>query len=168
MADAGKATVPAPRCSTRGRRTSPSTTTRATALAEILWNGVDGTAMPAWRDRPLPDLAALAAVVVSLHVDSPAPALPEHIGELGARVYAANCVQCHGESGAGDGTAAAKLRIAPPDLRRQRPSVNFALRALRDGIHGTPMAPWTDRLDDADMLAAASHVRGFYRGDATR
>ena len=137
-------------------------------VVQILWNGVDGTSMSAWRDRPLGDLAALAHLVTSLHVPQPEPALPEDIGELGARVYAANCVQCHGETGAGDGPAAAKLPMAPPDFRRQRPNLAEGQRVLREGIHGTPMAPWTDRLGAAEMLAAAHHVRRFFTGSDTR
>jgi mono/diheme cytochrome c family protein len=36
-------------------------------LSFALWNGVAGTAMPAWRDLPARDLAAVADVVRSLH-----------------------------------------------------------------------------------------------------
>jgi len=137
-------------------------------VAEVLWNGVDGTSMPGWRDRSIADLAAIAQVVRGLHSSQPDTPMPEHIGELGARVYAANCIQCHGETGAGDGPAGAKLKIAPTDFRRQRLSLAASVRVLREGVHGTPMAPWTDRLDDAERLAAAHHVRGFYTGDNPR
>jgi hypothetical protein len=33
---------------------------------------------------------------------------------------------------------------------------------LREGIPGTPMAPWTKRLTDAERLAVPHHVRGFF------
>ena len=36
-------------------------------LSEALWNGVTGTAMPAWRDLPVQDLSALARVVQQGH-----------------------------------------------------------------------------------------------------
>ncbi|NDH64658.1 MAG: hypothetical protein EBY18_24100, partial [Alphaproteobacteria bacterium] len=137
-------------------------------LADVLWNGVDGTAMPAWRDRTPADLAALALFVQSLHPSTADTALPDNIGELGARVFAANCIQCHGEAGAGDGPAAAKLKIAPTDFRRQRDDLAAGVRVLRDGVPGTPMAPWTDRLSDAERLAAAHYVRGFFTGGNPR
>ena len=133
-------------------------------LAQVLWNGVSGTAMPAWRDHRPADLAALAAVVKGFRAERPEPAMPDDIVELGARVYASNCVQCHGEEGDGRGTAAAALPMAPTNFRQQRPSLDYSLRALRNGVDGTPMAPWTSRLGAAEILAAAHHVRGFYDG----
>jgi mono/diheme cytochrome c family protein len=132
-------------------------------LARVLWNGVASTSMPAWRDHPPADLGALAAFVKSLHARGAEPALPDGIAALGARVYAANCVQCHGEGGDGRGTAAAELPIAPVSFREQQPGFDLALRAIRNGVDGTPMAPWTSRLGTAEVLAVAHHVRSFYR-----
>ena len=131
-------------------------------LAEALWNGVAGTAMPAWRDHPPADLAGLAAVVKGFSARRPDPELPASIDVIGARVYVANCMQCHGEQGDGRGSAAAELEIAPTNFLRQQPSLDHALRALRNGVDGTPMAPWTPRLGADEILAVAHHVRGFY------
>ena len=119
--------------------------------------------MPAWRDHSLADLAAVATHVRSLEARRADPALPDRIGELGARVYAANCVQCHGENGDGRGTAALELPMIPVSFREQRPSLDLALRVIRNGVDGTPMAPWTSRLGAAEILAVAHHVRGFYQ-----
>ena len=77
-------------------------------------------------------------------------------------MYASNCVQCHGQQGDGKGWAAAELTMAPTNFRAQRPSLDQSLRALRNGVDGTPMAPWTSRLDAAEILAVAHHVRGFF------
>jgi mono/diheme cytochrome c family protein len=134
-------------------------------LAEVLWNGIDGTAMPGWRDLPPADLAALAAAVRTLHRPAAETALPEGLETLGARVYAENCVQCHGETGAGDGFGAAKLTVPPADLRGQRPSLAESLRVLRTGIDGTQMAPWTSRLSEAEIVAVAHYVRRFYQDE---
>jgi cytochrome c oxidase cbb3-type subunit II len=143
-------------------------------LADVLWNGVWGTAMPAWRDWPLEDLAALRDVVQGFSVSARDPvgdagqaaaASPEAldaVSSLGARVYAANCVQCHGEDGGGDGSAVAELPMDPTNFRRQRPSRAEGLRALRSGVEGTPMAPWTSRLSEAEMLAVVDYARSFY------
>ncbi len=92
------------------------------------------------------------------------PALPAHLAEIGARVYAANCAQCHGADGDGRGSAADALPMAPTNFRAQRPTLNHSLQALRNGVDGTPMAPWSGRLGADEMLAVAHHVRGLYDG----
>ena len=135
-------------------------------VAEALWHGVSGTAMPAWRDHPLNDVAALVAGVRALGAVRDEPALPAHLAELGARVYAANCAQCHGAEGDGRGSAADALPMAPTDFRAQRPTLNQSLQVLRNGVDGTPMAPWSGRLGADEMLAVAHYVRGFYDGGA--
>lgn len=135
-------------------------------LADILWNGVRGTAMPAWRDHPPGDLAAVAAVVVSFAAArSDSAPTPEQLA-LGERIYAANCAECHGTNGAGNGFAADELPVAPTDFRGERPSIAASLSALRNGIEGTSMAPWPDRLDEAEMLAATHYLRQFFAGAA--
>jgi mono/diheme cytochrome c family protein len=118
--------------------------------------------MPAWRDHAPSDLAAVAAVVKGFSVARPAPPIPANLVETGARVYTANCVQCHGPEGDGRGPAAEELTMAPTNFREQRPSLDASLRALREGVDGTPMAPWTSRLDAAEILAVAHYIRGFF------
>lgn len=130
-------------------------------LAEVLWNGVSGTAMPAWRDHAPADLAALSRAVQALSAARPEPAVPAHMVTLGADVYAAHCAQCHGERGDGRGSAADALPMAPASFAQQRLSLPETLRVLREGIPGSPMAPWTTRLNEAERLAVAHHVRSF-------
>jgi cytochrome c oxidase cbb3-type subunit II len=132
-------------------------------LSQTLWNGVAGTAMPAWRDLPMQDLAAIALVVRGFHSGQTDSTVTQDVADLGARVYAAHCAQCHGRSGAGDGPAAKEFSIATPSLRTQRPSVDASLRALSDGVEGTPMGPWTSQLSEAEISAVASFVRGFFQ-----
>jgi mono/diheme cytochrome c family protein len=133
-------------------------------LADALWNGVAGTAMQAWRDYSVDDLAALARVVRGFQTRQQVR-VPDSLLALGQRVYDANCVQCHGAAGLGDGFAAAALAVAPTNFREQRPSVNQSLRALRDGIEGTRMAAWSGRLSDAEIVAVANYVRGYFAPD---
>ncbi len=135
-------------------------------IAETLWNGVAGTSMPAWRDQPLDRIAALVAAVQSLGQNASVDEASRSGDDLGARVYAANCVQCHGERGAGDGFSAASLAIAPTNFLKQQPFQSVALRALTSGIDGTSMAPWTSRLSEADITAVVHYVRSLYTGDA--
>ena len=144
------------------------TTTHAAA---VLWNGVAGTAMPAWRDEPWYNVASLIAAAQSFGDEAGKNAgLGEQAGlrsadtDLGARVYAANCSQCHGERGGGDGFSAASLPVAPANFQRQQPTLDYALRVIAGGVEGTPMAPWTARISEQELLAVAHYVRSFYTG----
>jgi mono/diheme cytochrome c family protein len=130
-------------------------------LADALWNGVVGTSMPAWRDQPSEDLAALAAVVRGFAnvADERASAADLAAGE---RVYRAHCTECHGDGGAGDGFAANELPIAPTNFRGRRASVAENLRVLTTGVEGTSMAPWTDRLRAEELTAVAHYVRSLF------
>jgi cbb3-type cytochrome oxidase cytochrome c subunit len=134
-------------------------------LSFALWNGIAGTAMPAWRDLPLRDLEFLADFARKFYIEGREPNLPAQVLELGARVYKDRCAQCHGEKGAGDGWAVRELRVVPTNFVAERPSLAESLRALRNGIEGTPMAPWTGQLSEAELSAVAYYVRGFYQPD---
>ena len=136
-------------------------------LSEVLWNGSVGTSMSAWRDHAVADLAGMATAVQSLSTVEPVDAPSETILALGAQVYQANCIQCHGTNGDGRGTAVAELVVRPTDFRRQQASLSASLRALREGMIGTRMALWTDRLNADEILAVAHYVRSLYSGDST-
>lgn len=138
----------------------------AARLSSALWHGVAGTAMPAWRDHAMEDRAALVRAVQALSAPRPNPPVPEHLVALGEAVYAGSCAQCHGVEGDGRGTAAAKLPMAPANFTWQRISLPEALRVLEQGVHGSPMAPWTSRLTEAERLAVAHRVRRFFRPDS--
>ena len=134
-------------------------------LADVLWHGVPGTAMPAWRDIPLSGLNALASYVKAFaEEESVAPP-----GQLqlvtGQRVYQNNCVQCHGDAGDGQGFAVSQLAIAPTDFTKQRPSLGESVRVLNNGIEGSSMAPWTDRLSEPEILAVSYYLRQFYEAE---
>lgn len=133
-------------------------------LSGLLWNGAAGTAMPAWRELTVVDLSAIAEVVRGFYAAQPEPAIPQAVLALGARVYTARCAQCHGANGAGDGSAASEFAIAPTNFRAQRPTLAASLRAVRNGIEGTPMAPWANELPEAELSAVAYYVRGFFAG----
>jgi len=136
----------------------------AARIAQVLWEGVQGTAMPAWRDLPQADLAALINTVAEFNdaVSGPAPTTDQL--EQGENVYLANCAQCHGEQGRGDGFAAEGLVVAPSDFTRQRPNLGESIRVLTQGIDGSPMAPWPDRLSDEEILAVSHYLRSFFGG----
>lgn len=139
---------------------------RRDLLADILWNGVYGTSMPAWRDLSNSQLSALAGVVDSF---SEVDAITGSTAQLsaGQQVYSAHCAECHGDSGDGNGFAVDKLPIPvmPTDFIRERLSEEAAMRALREGVPGTSMAPWTDRLSEQEMSAAVQYVRSLYQAN---
>jgi cbb3-type cytochrome oxidase cytochrome c subunit/mono/diheme cytochrome c family protein len=131
-------------------------------LSAVLWNGSPGSAMPAWRDVPLEDLAAIELVAGEFHHAEQARPFDS---QAGAQVYADNCSQCHGEKGAGDGYAANQFSVPPTDFQAERPSLAATLRALHDGLEGTPMAPFRGRLTESEINDVAGFVRSFFRTD---
>jgi len=82
----------------------------------------------------------------------------------GAMLYAANCAVCHGETGEGDGPAAAGLVMAPSDLHEGH------VQGLSDGAlfyiisHGkaeTPMPAWENILEENDRWHVVNFLRTF-------
>ncbi len=145
---------------------------RQERLLEALWHGVPGTAMPAWRDLALEDLSLLIS-----HVQAPtgrprhddvSGVLPHDAAERGPRVYAANCAQCHGPEGYGDGSAASSLPRPPTNFRHQKMTSFGVVAVLEEGIPGTMMAAWGGRLSREDMEAVANHVREFFNAGDQR
>ena len=132
-------------------------------MSDILWNGVHGTAMQAWRDLSDYDRAALAAQVASFAPGADETAPPDLLSR-GAGIYSTHCAECHGDDGGGNGFAAAELPIMPTDFAGERPTLAEAIGVLQNGVRGTSMAPWTDRLSDDEITAVAHYVRRFYAG----
>ncbi len=64
----------------------------------------------AWR-------SAVVAMTMSAVAMSLSPPVRADDAASGEAQFKAHCAACHGESGAGDGPAAAALRSPPPDLR---------------------------------------------------
>jgi len=123
--------------------------------------------MPAWRDHNLPDLLALADIVAGFSREIVAGAdngdeADTAMLAVGATLYASHCIQCHGSNGRGDGFAAASFGVAAVDFTLQRPSLQQGLAVLENGISGTPMAQWSDRLDAAERRAVVLYIRSFF------
>lgn len=134
-------------------------------VAAVLFNGIEGTSMPAWRDQSAEDIAALVEKVMSFSAVTQAPDASAQQLELGAQVFAQNCAQCHGDNGDGNGFAVDRLAVMPSDFTRKRPSFNEALRVLNVGVAGTPMAPWIDRLSEQQSIAVTHFVGTFFAGE---
>jgi cytochrome c oxidase cbb3-type subunit 2/cytochrome c oxidase cbb3-type subunit I/II len=136
-----------------------------TRIGDALWNGVLGTSMPAWRDQSPENLAALAEITRGFFTAAQSTDPSSAQLTLGEAVYTANCAQCHGDNGDGEGFATSQLPVAPTDFRGQRPSVSESLRALTIGVEGTSMAPWTDRLNEDELNAVVHYLRLFFEGN---
>ncbi|MDX1490778.1 MAG: cbb3-type cytochrome c oxidase subunit I [Pseudohongiellaceae bacterium] len=131
-------------------------------VLSVLVNGKEGTSMPAWRDHSPEDLASLVALVLGLsEPDLDGEADAAMIAQ-GQKTYVENCVQCHGVSGQGDGFAVDRLAVQATNFRQSRPSLEYAIKVLNEGVGGTPMAPWNDRLSAAEIEAVSHFVRGFF------
>ena len=135
-------------------------------LAHILWNGVAGSAMPAWRDLPTTDLASLTIYVQSLHATSvgvaqaPAPVLAS-----GAVVYATKCLRCHGAEGKGNGPDGMTHVPRPANFTAIQPDAARVLQVLNEGIPGTRMASWPS-LAPSDKQAVSAFVRTLFKSPA--
>jgi high-affinity iron transporter len=94
-------------------------------------------------------------------------ALPSRLPglERGRRLYAEACASCHGDSGRGDGPAAAALDPRPSDFADRGRMLALSPLALFHtisfGIEGTAMAGFGDRFAEADRYALALYVGAF-------
>ncbi len=73
----------------------------------------------------------------------PRPAETERQREYGSLLFGIYCVNCHGESGRGDGPTAEVLTVKPTDLTRirQRNAGRFPHEAIHRVIDGRDTAP---------------------------
>lgn len=118
--------------------------------------------------RTEPSKVAALAKSLGTHLLAayPVPLAPAQVTDvqLGAKLYAANCANCHGATGNGDGPAGKSLDPAPiafTDKERARQRSIFALyQAVSQGISGTAM-PAFGQLPDSDRWAIATYLGTF-------
>ena len=131
-------------------------------LSQVLWNGVPGTAMPAWRDLPENDLKGLVAYVQTLHSPvSPNFGTAENSAR-GKTLFLQACAACHGVLGDGKSVAAATMAPAPTNLKWEQPDSDYVLQVLRDGVPGTAMPAGKNQLSESDRELLAGYVRTLY------
>lgn len=83
----------------------------------------------------------------------------------GAKVYAANCVTCHGDKGDGKGPVGAALKPPPADFT----DLDFAhgdppedwYQSITNGRPGTAMPAFQGKLSEADIWNVLFYVRRF-------
>ncbi len=83
----------------------------------------------------------------------------------GRQLYATNCAACHGETGRGDGPAAAGLRPAPGDFAEHMvPGKHTDWQIftwIRDGVPNSAMPAWGERLSDDQIWQLVTYLRTF-------
>lgn len=131
-------------------------------LAHALWNGVAGSAMPAWRDFSVPDLASLTIYVQSLHTAAIEPQQSAPILARGAAIYARDCLVCHGVQGDGNGPAALSFLPRPANFAAAQPDTARVIQVLNEGVVGTSMPPWPN-LAPIDRQAVTAFVRTLFQ-----
>ena len=150
-------------------------------LVRTITRGVRWTAMPTWHEVSEKERLAVVAYLKTLSkrwkddapeaalVIPPAPRATPQLLADGKILYArAKCAECHGETGKGDGPAAATLKddfdrpIRPADFTRGElkggATVVDIYRTMTTGLDGTPMPSFTDTLSDAERWAISYYV----------
>lgn len=104
---------------------------------------------------------------------APRPAASATTVAKGKQVFEANCTQCHGVDGKGDGYGAPFLVPPPRDFTTGQfkfrttasgmlPSDTDLFRTISRGANGTGMPPWQYLLSDEDRWALVDYVKTFY------
>lgn len=93
---------------------------------------------------------------------------------LGSYVYEQNCQVCHGQRGDGRGEMAETLQPKPRSFRRgvfkygstppgKLPTDEDLMRVIRNGLAGTGMGIFGDRLSANEIRAVAEYIKSFSR-----
>lgn len=73
----------------------------------------------------------------------------------GQQVYAQNCASCHGENGEGV--------VAPPlvGVAKTYPDIEKQIALISNGVKGSSMPAWKDKLSAEDIRAVAEYTRSL-------
>jgi mono/diheme cytochrome c family protein len=121
--------------------------------------------------KPAPEAASLTPPFL----ETPVAARPQTTAATiakGKQLYDANCVQCHGAAGNGDGYGAPFLVPPPRDFTAGQfkfrttasgllPTDDDLFRTISRGANGTGMPPWKYLLQDEDRWALVDYVKTF-------
>ena len=103
---------------------------------------------------------------------APRPAATAQTIDQGKHLYDANCVQCHGSAGKGDGYGAPFLVPPPRDFTSGQfkfrttasgllPTDEDLFRTISRGADGTGMPPWQFLLSDNERWALVDYVKSY-------
>ena len=108
--------------------------------------------------------AAASSVAKPAATASAITATPAMI-ERGRAIYKVNCVGCHGDTGKGDGPAAAAMKPPPRDHTDYAYMSTLTNKQLADvikmggAIKGKPLMPSHPQIGGAEMDALVAYVR---------
>ncbi len=100
------------------------------------------------------------------------PALAAQDTTKGKAVYVSWCAGCHGDAGDGQGYAATYMQPRPRDFTGaiykirttasgQIPTDADILRAIDEGLPGTAMPAWKERLSDGERRDLVAYIKTF-------
>src|SRR6266571_4265741 len=115
----------------------------------------------------------IALLVAAGSVPLPSPfSLAAQDTTAGKKVYVKWCAGCHGDGGAGDGPAASHMLPRPRDFTGaiykirttasgQLPTDQDVLRSIDEGLPGTAMPAWKDRLSERERRDVLAYLKTF-------
>lgn len=121
-----------------------------------------GAPMPAFGRDGMLSRAEIEAVADHVRARAKLPVAPAADLALGAKVYEANCVACHGEDGTGNRDAGA------PNLVDAIWLYGSERQTIVEGIvngRGAMMPAWAGRLDDVTIRALTAYVHSLGGGE---
>ena len=84
---------------------------------------------------------------------------------LGKEIYAKSCIACHGESGKGDGPAAASFEQKPADFTDLEHSKFYSdqgrIYIIKKGSAGTAMSGWEGVLSEKEIQSVYTYIRSL-------
>ncbi len=131
------------------------------AVVRAITHGVPGTSMPAFPSLSAGDVQDVVACVTQMGGATE----PTIVSDQAKLLFTQNCASCHGNDGRGDGFNASTLPRAPTNFSQREPATEQALKAITDGVAGTPMPSWKAKLADPQRKLLADYVRTLYHGD---
>lgn len=155
----GTSLAPALQSSTVSKKDSAELN-RAIAL------GIPGTLMSAWQNRLSESEISAFVTLIKEWEQIPAGVLPEPELRVdlsaanlaqGEQLYAANCSRCHGIEGQGTPRGPA-LNVKSFLTGTSDGAIQ---QIIRDGINGTAMIGWGDRLTGSEILSIVAYIRNW-------
>ncbi len=97
--------------------------------------------------------------------NQPVPAATEEQLTLGKTIFTKSCVACHGESGRGNGPAAAAFKQKPADFTDPEHSKYYSdqgrMHIIKKGIKDTPMSGWETVLSEKEIQSVHAYIRSL-------
>ena len=97
--------------------------------------------------------------------NQPVPAATKEQLVLGKTIFTKSCIACHGESGKGNGPAAAALKKKPADFTDPEHSKFYSdqgrMHIVKKGIKNTLMSGWENVFSEEEIQSLHAYVRSL-------